>query len=153
MIFPLRHWLCFTWSGSDTVISHNATQSINRNLTLLSSIIFSLSVSSFYCKWKSVHLYTSERFILKNRSLNIKRMADKITRIAIVDANRCKPKRCAQECKKVPSPNLWFTSNNLMYNSLLCPVLSRCQNGYVASCAAAPRGPFLISMIEQENSA
>lgn len=27
-------------------------------------------------------------------------MADKITRIAIVDANRCKPKRCAQECKK-----------------------------------------------------
>ena len=28
-------------------------------------------------------------------------MADKITRIAIVDANRCKPKRCAQECKKV----------------------------------------------------
>ncbi|KAJ3518421.1 hypothetical protein NM688_g9441 [Phlebia brevispora] len=25
----------------------------------------------------------------------------KITRIAIVDANRCKPKRCAQECKKV----------------------------------------------------
>ena len=26
---------------------------------------------------------------------------DKITRIAIVDANRCKPKRCAQECKKV----------------------------------------------------
>ncbi|KAJ6460389.1 hypothetical protein C8R47DRAFT_126751 [Mycena vitilis] len=30
-------------------------------------------------------------------------MADKITRIAIVDANRCKPKRCAQECKKVRS--------------------------------------------------
>lgn len=28
-------------------------------------------------------------------------MSDKITRIAIVDANRCKPKRCAQECKKV----------------------------------------------------
>ena len=28
-------------------------------------------------------------------------MADKITRIAIVDSNRCKPKRCAQECKKV----------------------------------------------------
>jgi translation initiation factor RLI1 len=28
-------------------------------------------------------------------------MADKITRIAIVDDNRCKPKRCAQECKKV----------------------------------------------------
>jgi ATP-binding cassette subfamily E protein 1 len=27
-------------------------------------------------------------------------MADKITRIAIVDDNRCKPKRCAQECKK-----------------------------------------------------
>ncbi|KAF8730621.1 hypothetical protein AX14_005381 [Amanita brunnescens Koide BX004] len=27
-------------------------------------------------------------------------MADKITRIAIVDSNRCKPKRCAQECKK-----------------------------------------------------
>ncbi|KAL5523150.1 RLI1 [Sanghuangporus sanghuang] len=27
-------------------------------------------------------------------------MADKITRIAIVDANRCKPKRCALECKK-----------------------------------------------------
>jgi len=35
-------------------------------------------------------------------------MADKITRIAIVDDNRCKPKRCAQECKKVRvafSPN------------------------------------------------
>lgn len=31
----------------------------------------------------------------------VPRMADKITRIAIVDANRCKPKRCAQECKKV----------------------------------------------------
>lgn len=30
----------------------------------------------------------------------LSRMADKITRIAIVDANRCKPKRCAQECKK-----------------------------------------------------
>ena len=30
-------------------------------------------------------------------------MADKITRIAIVDSNRCKPKRCAQECKKVIS--------------------------------------------------
>jgi len=29
-------------------------------------------------------------------------MSDKITRIAIVDSNRCKPKRCAQECKKVP---------------------------------------------------
>jgi hypothetical protein len=28
-------------------------------------------------------------------------MADKITRIAIVDSNKCKPKRCAQECKKV----------------------------------------------------
>lgn len=28
-------------------------------------------------------------------------MSDKITRIAIVDSNRCKPKRCAQECKKV----------------------------------------------------
>jgi hypothetical protein len=28
---------------------------------------------------------------------------DKITRIAIVDSNRCKPKRCAQECKKVRS--------------------------------------------------
>ncbi|KAF7324729.1 RNAse L inhibitor-type ATP-binding cassette protein [Mycena kentingensis (nom. inval.)] len=27
-------------------------------------------------------------------------MSDKITRIAIVDSNRCKPKRCAQECKK-----------------------------------------------------
>ncbi|KAM5533790.1 hypothetical protein V8D89_012565 [Ganoderma adspersum] len=27
-------------------------------------------------------------------------MADKITRVAIVDSNRCKPKRCAQECKK-----------------------------------------------------
>ncbi|KAF7370459.1 Rnase l inhibitor-type atp binding cassette protein [Mycena sanguinolenta] len=27
-------------------------------------------------------------------------MADKITRIAIVDSNRWKPKRCAQECKK-----------------------------------------------------
>lgn len=27
-------------------------------------------------------------------------MVDKITRIAIVDSNRCKPKRCAQECKK-----------------------------------------------------
>lgn len=26
--------------------------------------------------------------------------ADKVTRIAIVDANKCKPKRCAQECKK-----------------------------------------------------
>ncbi|KAK7061822.1 ABC transporter E family member 2 [Favolaschia claudopus] len=26
--------------------------------------------------------------------------ADKITRIAIVDSNKCKPKRCAQECKK-----------------------------------------------------
>ena len=31
-------------------------------------------------------------------------MADKITRIAIVDDNRCKPKRCAQECKKVRVP-------------------------------------------------
>lgn len=30
-------------------------------------------------------------------------MADKITRIAIVDSNKCKPKRCAQECKKVRS--------------------------------------------------
>ncbi|KAF7308309.1 RNAse L inhibitor-type ATP-binding cassette protein [Mycena chlorophos] len=27
-------------------------------------------------------------------------MSDKITRIAIVDSNKCKPKRCAQECKK-----------------------------------------------------
>ncbi|KAI0915941.1 ABC transporter E member 2 [Taiwanofungus camphoratus] len=27
-------------------------------------------------------------------------MSDKITRVAIVDSNRCKPKRCAQECKK-----------------------------------------------------
>lgn len=26
--------------------------------------------------------------------------ADKITRIAIVDSNKCKPKRCAQECRK-----------------------------------------------------
>jgi hypothetical protein len=37
----------------------------------------------------------------KNDSLTHSTMADKITRIAIVDDNRCKPKRCAQECKKV----------------------------------------------------
>jgi hypothetical protein len=35
-------------------------------------------------------------------------MADKITRIAIVDANRCKPKRCAQECKKVRTYTRWL---------------------------------------------
>lgn len=27
-------------------------------------------------------------------------MADKLTRIAIVSADRCKPKKCRQECKK-----------------------------------------------------
>ena len=28
-------------------------------------------------------------------------MSDQNTRIAIIDANKCRPKRCAQECKKV----------------------------------------------------
>ena len=28
-------------------------------------------------------------------------MAESNTRIAIIDANKCRPKRCAQECKKV----------------------------------------------------
>ncbi|KAF9512940.1 hypothetical protein BS47DRAFT_1393820 [Hydnum rufescens UP504] len=28
-------------------------------------------------------------------------MADQNTRIAIIDANKCRPKRCAQECKKI----------------------------------------------------
>jgi len=37
-------------------------------------------------------------------------MADKITRIAIVDENRCKPKRCAQECKKVRFVKIDFWS-------------------------------------------
>lgn len=38
-------------------------------------------------------------------------MSDKITRIAIVDANRCKPKRCAQECKKVKEKFFKYVEN------------------------------------------
>jgi len=66
-------------------------------------------------------------------------MADKITRIAIVDDNRCKPKRCAQECKKVrvafpPSPPI-------SSGSVLCSdqppstkkVMPRRKNGSVLS--------------------
>src|SRR5258707_15163179 len=36
-------------------------------------------------------------------SLDKTAMADSNTRIAIIDANKCRPKRCAQECKKVNS--------------------------------------------------
>jgi hypothetical protein len=53
-------------------------------------------------------------------------MADKITRIAIVDANRCKPKRCAQECKKVRNDLLVAISPYI-----LVTVLSSREDGYV----------------------
>lgn len=39
--------------------------------------------------------------------------SDKITRIAIVDSNRCKPKRCAQECKKVSA---WVVRHRAMFD-------------------------------------
>ena len=32
--------------------------------------------------------------------LKIVKMADKLTRIAIVSTDKCKPKKCRQECKK-----------------------------------------------------
>uniref|UniRef100_A0A0V0H1M5 Putative ovule protein n=1 Tax=Solanum chacoense TaxID=4108 RepID=A0A0V0H1M5_SOLCH len=47
-------------------------------------------------------------------------MSDRLTRIAIVSADKCKPKKCRQECKKscpvvktgiifdFLMPNLWF---------------------------------------------
>lgn len=54
-------------------------------------------------------------------------MADKITRIAIVDANRCKPKRCAQECKKVRRGILFRTFS---FNDHAI-VMSSCENGSV----------------------
>lgn len=58
-------------------------------------------------------------------------MADKITRIAIVDSNRCKPKRCAQECKKVQLFHLWLYRS--FWTELIgCKlVMSSSQNGCV----------------------
>jgi hypothetical protein len=32
--------------------------------------------------------------------LIVARMADKLTRIALVNSDKCKPKKCRQECKK-----------------------------------------------------
>lgn len=49
-------------------------------------------------------------------------MADKITRIAIVDTNKCKPKRCAQECKKVRQP-LDLARRPSDQNFQSCPVV------------------------------
>ena len=54
-------------------------------------------------------------------------MADKITRIAIVDSNRCKPKRCAQECKKVCPVAHQVGDLSLMHT---VSVLSSGENGY-----------------------
>jgi ATP-binding cassette subfamily E protein 1 len=51
----------------------------------------------------------------------------KITRIAIVDSNRCKPKRCAQECKKVRIRSVPGPANR----SLAVSVMSRRENGSV----------------------
>lgn len=55
-------------------------------------------------------------------------MADKITRIAIVDSNRCKPKRCAQECKKVYIYLNAFFIRRTMADPLV-PVMSCSENG------------------------
>jgi translation initiation factor RLI1 len=68
-------------------------------------------------------------------------MADKITRIAIVDDNRCKPKRCAQECKKVraalppspPPPNLVRKRVVLIQPPFTKKVMPRRKNGSVLS--------------------
>ncbi|KAG5220508.1 rnase inhibitor-type atp binding cassette protein [Salix suchowensis] len=49
-------------------------------------------------------------------------MADKITRIAIVDSNRCKPKRCAQECKKVCLSISYRTLHNPVFSKLCIEV-------------------------------
>ncbi|KAF7309968.1 RNAse L inhibitor-type ATP-binding cassette protein [Mycena indigotica] len=53
-------------------------------------------------------------------------MADKITRIAIVDSNKCKPKRCAQECKKSEGLIQLFS---LAETDFLSAVMSRRENG------------------------
>ena len=50
-------------------------------------------------------------------------MTDKITRIAIVDSNRCKPKRCAQECKKVRHSILVLESFGADQVLQSCPVV------------------------------
>lgn len=56
-------------------------------------------------------------------------MADKITRIAIVDSNRCKPKRCAQECKKVGLRTQLFGAEVCLPSAHL--VLPGRKNGFV----------------------
>lgn len=37
---------------------------------------------------------------MSKRPQAVESTKDKLTRIAIVNADRCKPKRCAQECKR-----------------------------------------------------
>ena len=63
-------------------------------------------------------------------------MSDKITRIAIVDANRCKPKRCAQECKKVRRPVSGDAAN-----ADLAAVVSSRENG----CGVPSSGPGSVT--------
>lgn len=55
-------------------------------------------------------------------------MSDQNTRIAIIDANKCRPKRCAQECKKVSF--IVFRKLNLDLN--ISQVLPGSPDGYVA---------------------
>lgn len=50
-------------------------------------------------------------------------MADRLTRIAIVSSDRCKPKKCRQECKKscpvVKTGKVWFFNSNFnLYRSV-----------------------------------
>ena len=64
-------------------------------------------------------------------------MADKITRVAIVDSNRCKPKRCAQECKKVRI--LFSIRRSRLTRS---PVMPRGQDGYIVSSSTTFTGSY-----------
>ena len=60
-------------------------------MTMLPAMLFS-SIFASTCRFSHIDNFVSQTL----REV----MADKLTRIAIVKADKCKPKRCRQECKK-----------------------------------------------------
>ena len=55
---------------------------------------------AFYRVEVSYHLRLKKSEMGPKRKQQVEEESDKLTRIAIVSTDKCKPKRCKQECKK-----------------------------------------------------